>query len=301
LLGELASPLINIAAFTTNRDPSAAVVAAEEAFDLYRQGGNPGQAWNAMANQATALTNLGRWDELDALGGRPFLQEAEAPAPEEALFQSHLAYIALARNEPLDRPTLERLAAFFQEGQLESVDDLLFLACAAALRREEGDRAGTVSACQQLVASAFKHIELEDDFPTMWSRAVQWTVDVGDSTAARELLRYVEDAPRARLNPMLKAELPRLRATIDAADPDSTVGPEEIERDLLDAIAALDNLKLVPDGAQTRAVLGRWLTGQGRHAEAQLHLVAARDTFTDLRATAWLRELEGASALSAAG
>ena len=301
LVIELAQPLINIAAFTTNRDPSAAVTAAEESFALYMQSGSIGQAWNAIANQATALANLGRWDELGELSNRPLLGDFDAPAPEEALFQSHLAYIASVRNEPLDRPVLERLAAYLQPGQLESLDDMLFIACGAALVHEAGDRAQLVATCRQLVASAFKYIDLEDDFPTIWIRATQWTIEAGDLEAARELLRYVADAPNSRLNPMLTAELPRLRGTIEALDAESTVDPGEIEKDLLDAIAALDALTLKPDRARAQATLGRWLIGRGRHAEAQPFLAAARQTFTDLRADAWLRELDERPSLSVAG
>ena len=119
--------------------------------------------------------------------------------------------------------------------------------------------------------------------------------------AARELLRYVSDAPSSRLNAMLAAELPRLRGTIEAVDPATSVDPAEIETDLHDAIAKLGALGLVPDRARAQATLGRWLSGQGRHAEAQPHLAAARQTFTDLRANAWLRELDATPSLSVAG
>jgi len=301
LVIELAQPLVNIAAFTTNRDPAAAVTAAEESLALYIQSGSLGQAWNAVANEATALANLGRWDELGALSDRPFLGDVDAPAPEEALLQSHLAYIASVRDEPLDRPVLERLAAHLQPGQIESLDDMLFVACAAALAHEAGDSAHLVATCRQLVANAFKYIDLEDDFPTLWNRAVQWTIEAGDLDAARELLRYVSDAPSSRLNAMLAAELPRLRGTIEAVDPATSVDPAEIETDLHDAIAKLGALGLVPDRARAQATLGRWLSGQGRHAEAQPHLAAARQTFTDLRANAWLRELDATPSLSVAG
>src|SRR5205823_5307730 len=55
LVFELGMPLLNIAAFTINSDPAAALAAADEAFGLWEQGGNTAHAWNTVANEATAL------------------------------------------------------------------------------------------------------------------------------------------------------------------------------------------------------------------------------------------------------
>jgi class 3 adenylate cyclase/tetratricopeptide (TPR) repeat protein len=301
LVFELGMPLLNIAAFTINQDPARAVTAAEEAFALWEQGGNTVHAWNTVANEATALTHLGRWDELAAFGERPLLQELQPAAAEEALLNFMLAQVALARGETLDRPTLERLAANWQPGKLESIDDLLFVACGTTLARDADDKPALVHLCRELVRTAFQHIGLEDDFPAVWIRAVDWTVEAGDLDAARELLGFVANAPRTRLNPMLAAHLPRLRGTIEAADPNSELDPEAIDKDLRDAIAALDDLGVVPDRARAQATLGRWLAGQGRQAEAEPYLAAARQTFTELRANAWLRDLDGTPSLSVAG
>jgi Tfp pilus assembly protein PilF len=59
----------------------------------------------------------------------------------------------------------------------------------------------------------------------------------------------------------------------------------------------VDALQLAPDRARAQAILGRWLAGQGRLAEAQPHLDAARQAFTDLPAVASLRELDSAPQL----
>ena len=57
---------------------------------------------------------------------------------------------------------------------------------------------------------------------------------------------------------------------------------------------------MAPDRARGQAALGVWLTDRGRIAEASPHLAAARQTFTELRASGWLRELD-ASALVVGG
>jgi hypothetical protein len=58
---------------------------------------------------------------------------------------------------------------------------------------------------------------------------------------------------------------------------------------------------MVPHRARGQAALGAWLTRQGRVVDAMPYVAAARDTFTALRATAWLRQLDNTLALSATG
>jgi hypothetical protein len=178
---------------------------------------------------------------------------------------------------------------------------MFYLACAAAHARATGDTERLLAACREVVVTAYRHNTLEDDFPSLWNRAVDWTIEAGDYAGARELLKPVAEAPAPRLNPLLAAQLPRLRGSLEAADPNSAVDAAVIEKDLLDGIAGLDSLSLVPDRARAQAALGRWLAGQGRHAEAEPHLAAARQTFVELRANAWLRDLGGTASLSAVG
>ncbi len=126
-------------------------------------------------------------------------------------------------------------------------------------------------------------------------------IDLHDYATARELLRPVTDVPSIRHAPLLAGELHRLRATIEAEDPDSSADPAAIEADLLAGIDELQAFGAVPHRAQAQATLGIWLTRHGRSTEAAPHLTAARETFTDLRATAWLRELDSALTLAATG
>jgi hypothetical protein len=92
-----------------------------------------------------------------------------------------------------------------------------------------------------------------------------------------------------------------LRGTLASLDPQSAADLTDIENDLRSAIAALDDIGAIPDRARTQAALGVWLTRQARSADAASHLSAARDTFTDLRATAWLHVLDATLSLAAAG
>ena len=116
-----------------------------------------------------------------------------------------------------------------------------------------------------------------------------------------ELLHVVTGVPPTRWLPLLAAQVPRLRGTIEASDPASVVEPAEVEADLLAGIAALDDFGAVPDRVRAQATLGAWLTRQGRSAEAAPYLAAARGTFEQLRAATLLRDLDAALFLSATG
>ena len=301
LVRELGMVLGNIAAVGVNRDPVGSLAAAERSAALHEQAGFLPHVWVAVVNQAITLTNIGRWDELDAVVDRPSMQGTTPPLPIQSIIAFQRAQVAIARGVDVDTASLEKFAEALQPGQLETLDDMFYLACGAAIAKARGDAPGVVTSCRRLVDSAHRYNGLDDDFPSLWNRAVDWTIDAGAIEAARDLLVPVATAATSRLNALLAAQLPRLRATIEATDPATTADPATIEGDLMDAIAALDRLGTVPDRARAQATLGRWLVGQGRRADAEAHLAAARRTFVELGAHAWLRDLEGTTSLSAAG
>lgn len=63
-------------------------------------------------------------------------------------------------------------------------------------------------------------------------------------------------------------------------------------RELTAAIAALDAYGAVPDRARTQEELGAWLRSAGREDEAAPLLDAARATYAELGAWAWLAHLD---------
>jgi class 3 adenylate cyclase/tetratricopeptide (TPR) repeat protein len=300
LVFELAMPLMNMAAVGINRDPMAAVSAGEQAMALFEQAGSVSQYRDTAMNLALLLTITGRWEELDALRDRPLLRDARLVPYQSAILELSLAVVGLARDEAVNVAALDELASLCEASRLESADDVYFAADRVAFARATRDRTSIVDAARRLVEIATRNDALDDDLPTLWSLGVGWTIDAGDLDAAHELLRPVSEAPPGRLNPLLTAELARLRATVEVADPASTADPADIERTLLESIGALNELGAVPDRARAQATLGRWLTDRGRSTDAKAHLDAARATFSDLRAHAWLRELEPELALSRA-
>ncbi len=301
LVFELGLPLSNMIAYGLNRELGPALQAGHEAMSLSEQAGNSQQCWHVAVNQAIALTIAGRWDEVGQLRDRPLLREQPPESPYAAIIELELAIIAHARGEVVDVAALDALALLSEQGRPESYDTLYLLADRAFHARVTGDRSTLTGTAPRVVANGLKYCALDDDFPHVWAQAVGWLIDVQDFTGARALLRPVTDVAPIRWTPLLAAQLPRLRGTIEALDPASTTDPADVERDLLAAIEALAAFGAVPDRARAQAVLGRWLELNGRSADAAGHLAAARETFTELRAETWIEELDAAPQLNATG
>ena len=298
---ELGRSLVNKLAFDLNRDLPAALEAGREAMSVNEQTGNTNMSWHTAVNQAIMLGLAGAWDEMSTLRDRPLLQERPPERSQAAVLALEAALIASAREEQVDLAELDELAAISEAGHPDSVSTMYYVANRAMHARVTNQRDVLTEACRRVVDLARRHVALDDDFPHLWTLAVGWMIDAQDYVGARELLRPVADVPPTRLSPLLTAQLRRLRGTIDALDPATTADPAAIEQDLLDGIARLDAFGAMPDRARAQATLGVWLTQHGRPEAAAPHLAAARETFAELRATAWLRDLDAAVTLSAVG
>jgi class 3 adenylate cyclase/tetratricopeptide (TPR) repeat protein len=301
LVAALARTLLNQVAMGMSRDLNAAVAAGREALAVCEQAGNIQLSWQTAANQSVALGMSGQWDELGTLLDRPLLHEPPPVAVLSALCAIWPAVVAHARGSQIDLAEYELLATSPGAGSGEQVDTMFFLAVRALHARACGEREVIVQSCRRLVELALKYVQLEDDFPHLWTLAVDLLLDARAYGDARELLRPVEDVPAPRLGPLLKAELGRLQGTLEALDPNSAADPDAIEEHLLDAITRLDGVGAMPDRARAQAALGSWLWRSGRSVEAAPHLDAARAAFTELRAVVWLKELDEALVQSAAG
>jgi hypothetical protein len=79
----------------------------------------------------------------------------------------------------------------------------------------------------------------------------------------------VERAAEGR-EPAVTAEVPRLRAAVALHDPGTPVDDEAVERDLREAITALEAYGAVPHRARAQRELGRFLAARGRDDEGLL-------------------------------
>jgi hypothetical protein len=236
---------------------------------------------------------LGRWDEIAVLADLPGIADSIADDLVEARWiVIEQAIIGLARGEqhfdlPQPKPDESGILAIWNP--LPSG----IQAFAA------GDHAGALAAAREALAACMEQMGLLDDFCHHWTLAVDWALAAGDYPVARELIAVVDDAPPSRVEPLVAAQLTRLRGSVEAEDPAGTADPSSVETDLRAGIEALDRFGAVPDRARAQATLGLWLRRQGRAAEAAPLLSAARATFGELRAAAWLRDLDEALSASA--
>ena len=302
LVWELAMPLVNKLAYGINRDPGAAFAAGEEAMLLLEQTGSTAQCWHTALNQAILFVLTGRWDDVAGLRDRPLLRERPPAPAQAAILEFEAAVIALARDDALDLALVDELAALGETGRLESIDDAYYVALRAVHARATGQPAPLLASCRRFVELALKYTGIDDDFPNLWTIAVDWTIDANDLAQARELLRLVGDVPPTRLNPLLKAQLSRLRGAIEAADPASATGSgadrDRPARRHRGARRARHGARPGSRAGRPRGVADR----PGAHRRGESAPRGGRaETFIQLRATAWLRELDAALSLSAAG
>jgi tetratricopeptide (TPR) repeat protein len=283
---------VNIGASMLNVDPEQCVLHSREGIELGTQTGELARVLIAACNVAMACRVLGRWDEVGALVDLPSIADSIADDLVEARWiVIERAIIGLARGDrDLDLPEPKP-----DEGGILAIWNPLPAGILAFAAR---DYSAALAAAREALAACMEQMGLVDDFCHHWTLAVDWAVAAREYGVARELLGVVEQAPPGQVEPLVAAQLPRLRGSVEAEDPDSAADPAVVESDLRAGIEALDRFGAAPDRARAQATLGLWLRRQGRTAEATPLLAAARTTFGELRAAAWLQELD--ASLSAA-
>jgi class 3 adenylate cyclase len=160
------------------------------------------------------------------------------------------------------------------------------------MARQEGDLNAAAAAGAASLQAAQQVTGLEDDYPLLWPPAVLASLDAGLLEQADEQIRVVTAAPTGLLNPLLRAQLPRLQGLLLAARGGD---PERLLRLAIDALAAFG---AVPDCARTQHALADWLTARRRHADAQPLYAAARSSYERLGAQAWTAQLDQAAGSS---
>ena len=112
---------------------------------------------------------------------------------------------------------------------------------------------------------------------------------VGDDQGIAELVGLLSD-DRSRMPVSVRAQLHRLRAHLAVRDGDEVAA----ERHLRSARDDAETWGSPVMGARFGGELGACLVRQARGDEAEPYLAAARVTYVQLGAVAWLRDLEAA-------
>ncbi|HET7386148.1 MAG TPA: adenylate/guanylate cyclase domain-containing protein [Nocardioidaceae bacterium] len=239
------------------------------------------------ANLSTVSWSVGDWIEHEQLV-REVAEADTLPAGDMAIVYA----TELWRRSAGPAPILTR-----PDG---TSDDLNFLGWDAHIRALEALEIGDGPLAAEFAVKALEHAVADagmtDDYVAHLPRMVRVAVAAGEPQTARAMIEQVEASPRGLVSPALRAYESALRGLVG-----SHLGgdAESVESDLRDGVAALTAYGAVPDRALAQEDLGSWLIEQGRHAEAAELLRAARTTYTELGATAWLERLTRQSAAPA--
>ncbi len=306
LLYRLSRALVNQAVAIRGWDLPASLASEREALHLSRQIGAYDWSFTMDINVSFSLKMAGEWDECLDLTAERWRPENDGPMLRYEAAGVAALLIRHARGENLevpatwrvltaaitDSPDLDLLASIHQWRTLtgatpESPDfDLL-----ATIRYLDGDIPAAASIKREDVRTTLAWNPVVNELGTMWTEAMDLSIQARHMVEARELLAVLEREPFPLLNRYLQAALPAWRGVLALTDPDSETPPETIAADLRAGIDGLDRYGAVPEAARMRSWFGRWLLDQGRVEEGRDVLAAAAATFRALGAKRWLNEL----------
>lgn len=275
-------PLNNLVAFQATRDVRAAIGYATEGLALLRRTGNLEVGTALIGSSLHAYWLAGDWDAAERLWTElGTADDRVTPADLSAL--TFLDAIATARGhaQPARPPLL------YSDGDGAAAPSVYRRSYGNWLLASDAASRGAVAEAARLGAEAVETLVeftgLDDDYGLFWTHAVDWAVAAGDISTARRVLGQVDDVPRGRVSTYLRAELPRLRALIDAAAHE----PDTVDRDLTEAIEALRAFGC--PFSLGRALLQRAdaLVHRGRGDDARSLREEARAIFADLGAKPW--------------
>ncbi len=293
LTTELAHSLTNRGSTMLKSNLEMSIQDSREAAMLARQSGWTRLQFISEVNLCVALRLTGRWDEcleVDARRGPPELEWSAAMLSELGGVNVSTALIEHARGHDVAFPF--KTESLLEEGDVAGIVPVWVSLLKAVVAWVREDTVTAAIEVAKSVDAAIAFSGIDEDIPHAWPLAIEWAVAARRIDEARRLLSLVDSESTGRLSPLLKAQLLRMRGTVNAADPAAGISPEVIEADLRAGIKALDAMGVVPDRARAQARLGSWLRRQGRDADAAPLIEAAKKTFGELGAMRWMEELE---------
>jgi tetratricopeptide (TPR) repeat protein len=283
---------INLAHLLTSFDEPGGEEHAEQALAQARRIGERGMEMIVLSNLMHAHLLAGRWQMIDDLAAEvatPGIAGSDSPYLHDRL----IALAALRGDLPHAREHLSKLAPW------ETSDDV-------RSRRSYGAAAGTVALLEDRPQEALERCwavldpgegdDLEpadEDVRQAWPYGVEAALALQRHDEVRRLIALIEDQPRGRVPPFLRAHVARARGLVALAEGRG----EEAEEQLLAALAAFEAIDRPYWLARTRTDLAAWLLDDGRVQEASAQLEDALRVLETLGARP---ALERARALQAA-
>ncbi|HET8559286.1 MAG TPA: adenylate/guanylate cyclase domain-containing protein [Marmoricola sp.] len=276
---QLTHALVNSALITRLRSLVDGSRMLEEAVACAREHGLDPRA--PSVNLAASLWGVGRWRELEQLLADMREDWPEVSPGDQIIFEATVLWCRRA-GRPIDLLSAEGTS---DELNWQSWDAHLQALRAAA----SGD---TVRAGEQALRCLQLSVEdagMSDDYVVQVPRMVRVAVECGQLEAAAAMVAQLEGAPRSSAVAGLHAYARVFRGLLGAH---AGTEPARVEADLRAGIEMLEHYGAVPDRALAQEDLGRWLVEHGRAREGAALLEAARATYDELGASAWLQRVE---------
>jgi tetratricopeptide (TPR) repeat protein len=275
----LGRALTNLTSDWMTNDLERALAFGREAVEVASRTGSSYMISFARVNLALVLLEQGGWSELESL-----LAEGDQEASNISTFLAAEAVLAEARSR-------HWVLSWTPETRLQSSDPATMawqLHAEALAARAAGDTAEALALGLSAVEMVYEHAGRWDDFPHLWEAAAETAVRAGDDTQYARLAELAGDDDE-RVPVSLLGHRARMRALWALREGPDAAGAEDSLR------AAVEHYERWASRvclAKTRADLGVCLSAQGRAEEARPLLAAARATYVELGATAWLAALD---------
>ncbi len=276
---DLVNALLNQSLLVRIRDLREGLRLVQESSSIGRQHGM--KVEQIDCNVATNLWASGQWAEHATLLRKLAEEWESVPGPDQVLMYATDVWRRDAGLEGILQPS----TGSFDELNWRSWDCIV-RAWQAAARGASGEAAQLAQECLNLtIADA----GLTDDYPLQMPRAMWLCLAAGDLAAAETIIGQLENTPKGLDSAGLRAYERTFRGLLGLR---KGVEVEAAEAEARLGISNLETYGATPDRALAQEDLGRWLVEQGRSLDAEPLLEAARATFTELGATAWLARLD---------
>jgi class 3 adenylate cyclase/tetratricopeptide (TPR) repeat protein len=282
LLGQLARALYNLAAVQVSRDLDAALEYGRESLEVSQRSGVRFSMDYSAVNYLMVLWAAGRLGDAESL----LAPTVESVADRNISIGLHLLGLWLADAFGVVPPPRPELTPGDDVSALSWFENVEIWDALAA-----GDAQRAAAMAEECMAHVLGAYGVDDDFMALWPPLVHAALAAGDTDMAERLISPVLTAGPGTVSPAVRAQLRRLQGLIGAARGDD---PVRVESDLRAGIDALAAFGAVGFTAKAREELGRWLLGQDRRADAEPLLDWARETYREIGAVGWLRELDRA-------
>jgi class 3 adenylate cyclase/tetratricopeptide (TPR) repeat protein len=254
----------------------------EEALDylrdslaLARKLGRRPFEWGTLAEMTYPLYMLGRWEEALAMIEEPTEEQTTSGGVLHSLLTSVLE-IHLARGRHGEAQKIFSLFAHL-EGSADLQDQVCYFGARASLNRAEGRLDEALADAEAALEAGQTLGYGQQAVKQAIATALDAALALGNSAKARELIAFLEDAPRGSRIPYFEAQAHRFRGRLDGSEADFA------------GAAALFREREIPFWlAVTLLEHGELLLQESRADEAMPFLGEASQIFERLETSPWL-------------